>query len=129
MHPSVGLRPPDRTVNGVRLEPWKFGAHSAVCFSTDFELAWAYRYADRPKSTDAGSRTRAAFPLLLKTFDRFGVPVTWAVVGHLLLESCKRDSDTRLAHPEMPRPSFYANHYWRFERGDWYEQHTAVCLL
>src|SRR5258706_4985083 len=46
--------------------------------------------------------------------DRYSIPITWATVGHLFLESCKR-SGSGLAHAEMPRPK--VNDRWN---GDWY---------
>jgi len=116
-------------MNGVRLEPWKFGAKAAVCFSADFELAWAARHVSLERALAEAQRTRDAFPRLLASFDSFEVPVTWAVVGHLLLDACARDPSTGRAHPEMPRPGPYANRYWTFDRGDWYDHDPCTSAI
>jgi len=39
---------------------------------------------------------------LIKLFDKYNIPVTWAVVGHLLENSCKFKNG--VPHPEYPRP-------------------------
>src|SRR6478735_5386173 len=49
----------------------------------------------------------------LRMLERYEVPATWAVVGHLFLRSCARDA-TGLAHPELVRPG---QRWWP---GDWY---------
>lgn len=115
------MRPEAKDVAGFRLEPWKFGARSAVCISADLELAWASQYVSLERAIEEGRHTRRAFPTLLALFDRFGVPVTWATVGHLFLSSCRKDLSTGLTHAEMLRPPMHRNRYWDFHSGDWYQ--------
>jgi hypothetical protein len=92
--------------------------------SADLELAWAWRYArifDEPAAValDLARRTRENLDGLLDVFARTDTPVTWATVGHLLLDGCLR-VDGR-AHPEMPRLGHFANELWRFSGEDWFE--------
>ena len=57
-----------------------------VVISIDAELAWGYHdletTPDRIGSAKEGGRAA------LRLFDRYDVPATWAVVGHLFLEDC-----------------------------------------
>ncbi len=74
------------------------GAKAAVVISADLEMAWAWRYSKRsndPKvlALQKADQTRQNLPPLLDLFDQFNVPVTWATVGHLFLESCARQMD------------------------------------
>ena len=49
---------------------------------------------------------------LLDVFDRYEVPATWAIVGHLFLTGCEQRGGR--AHPEIIRPDYA----WRDE--DWF---------
>lgn len=99
-------------------------AKTALIISADLELAWAWRFvkgvAD-PQSviSQKAEQTRRNLPGLLKLFDKFNMPVTWATVGHLFLEGCERRNGG--PHAELPRPPHFANEYWRYRSGDWYE--------
>lgn len=93
-----------------------------VVFSADFEMAWAFRYS-RTKAREVvemGLRERQNVPKILKLFDSYEIPITWATVGHLFLNSCIRDKNG-LAHPKMKRPHFSENRNWIFTSGDWYQ--------
>lgn len=61
-----------------------------------------------------GVRTRVNVPIILRILEGASIPITWATVGHLFLESCERGS-CGLAHSHMPRPPH--NPHWD---GDWY---------
>lgn len=128
VRPRVGTRFDCREEEGVRFEPWMHGARAGVCISSDFELAWASQYVGLDRALDEGNRTRRYLPVLLRAFDDFRIPVTWATVGHLFLESCGNSNDTRLAHPEMPRPPHYRNRYWAYEEGDWYQNDPCTSV-
>jgi len=94
----------------------------AVVFSVDFELAWAWRYA-RKLSNDCvviGMRERHQVPQILDRMEEYGVPATWATVGHLFLERCERAANGS-AHPDMSRPEHFRNAHWEFTEGDWYQ--------
>ncbi len=77
-------------------------------------MSWAWRGRDPDAAMWRGVQERANMPVLLKMLDDFSIPITWATVGHLFLESCTR-SCSGLAHANMPRPR--ANDRWT---GDWY---------
>jgi hypothetical protein len=103
---------------------WPGRKKAALIISADFELAWAWRYAKGAVNTEAvavqkAEQTRRNLPVLLRLFDDFGVPVTWATVGHLFLERCALQ-DGR-AHHGLPRLPYFENEYWRFAGGDWFD--------
>jgi len=79
----------------IEITHFKFGLPGALCISADFEMNWATR--DRFRKT--GILTRKFFPGLLEFFERFGIPVTWATVGHLFLENCEKDGER--PHPDV----------------------------
>lgn len=101
-------------------EPYK----AVLIVSADFELAWAWRYAksrDDPKeiATRYAMVARENIPKILALCDRYDIPITWATVGHLFLERCDRSQN--LAHSRMMRLPYHENKYWRFNRGDWFD--------
>ncbi|MCK5344097.1 MAG: polysaccharide deacetylase family protein, partial [Candidatus Heimdallarchaeota archaeon] len=121
LHPRLGPEPNKIEYEGIEITPFLFDTLSTLCISVDFELSWAFRYGKPIPELDRGIKTRENFHNFLNLFERYSVPLTWATVGHLFLESCIRDIKTGLAHPEMPRPkSFYENSYWKWKEGDWY---------
>ncbi len=56
---------------------------------------------------------RGTIGSVLRLLEQYEVSATWAVVGHLFLSECQRDS-SGIAHAELVRP----RQTWR--RGDWY---------
>ncbi|HEY4502294.1 MAG TPA: polysaccharide deacetylase family protein [Candidatus Paceibacterota bacterium] len=54
---------------------------------------------------------------LLNTFDRYHIPATWAVVGHLLERACTWKGN--ISHPEYVRPVH------RREQRDWFLHHPV----
>lgn len=58
-----------------------------VVISVDAELGWGFHHLDAVPA-DRVRAGREAWHRLLGRFDERGLPATWAVVGHLLLESC-----------------------------------------
>jgi hypothetical protein len=109
-----GHLPPPCHFESVEIPPFKYNCKAAVSISADFELSWAFRGRSEEKRTLYGIRTRQNHPFLLNLFEKYSIPITWATVGHLFLESCSRGSDGR-AHSDMPRPV----NNTRFQ-GDWY---------
>lgn len=102
-------------------EPYKAVFH----VSADFELAWAWRYAKGYRDPLQGALQRARLarqnmPELLRLCKEYHIPVSWATVGHLFLDSCNCDEKGR-AHANMRRMPYFENDYWRFSHGDWYE--------
>ena len=97
-----------------------------ACFvvSADLELAWAWRYANafddpRGAALRLAHRSRVNMPALLELFRRHDLPVTWATVGHLFLDSC--DAEGGRAHPGAARPPYFSNDLWTYSEGDWYD--------
>lgn len=89
-----------------------------IVFSADFEMAWAFRYSKKVKDpVKMGLRERHNFPDILQLFNKHTIPVSWATVGHLFMESCA-DSDK---HKDMISPAYFENKNWTFSKGDWYD--------
>jgi peptidoglycan/xylan/chitin deacetylase (PgdA/CDA1 family) len=76
-----------------------------LVISISLESIWGYLNTDNKvyvsllRSDPSGAR-RAVYGLL-NLFEEYGIPATWAVVGHLLLDRCDRING--VAHPDMPR--------------------------
>jgi hypothetical protein len=105
------------------------GFKAACIVSADLELNWAWQWARSGPQTLAEAeqhsrRTRQNVPQILRHSEQYGIPITWATVGHLFLDSCAR-KDGR-AHPDLPRLSNLENEFWRFSSGDWFEN-DPVC--
>lgn len=101
-------------------EPYR----AVFILSADFELAWAWRYAKafrnpKEEALNLARVSRRNIPRILEVCDEYNIPITWAIVGHLLLEKCSKDG--RLAHSHLRRLPYHENKYWRFDRGDWLE--------
>lgn len=100
------------------------GYKSVLLISADFELAWAWRYAKDAESLETLALNKARLernniPCLVKLCEEFNIPVTWATVGHLFLESCDRKNG--IAHGELPRLPNFENVYWCYSGKDWFE--------
>lgn len=91
-----------------------------VVISADFELAWAWRFSKRKVDALAmGRRERENFPVILNKLNELDIPITWATVGHLFLDSCSCWNGR--AHDGLPRPKYFENEHWRYDKGDWYD--------
>jgi peptidoglycan/xylan/chitin deacetylase (PgdA/CDA1 family) len=73
--------------------------------SIDVELAWGQAHRREATAGHRLARERPVIQRLLELFERFEVPATWAIVGHLFLEGCSK-GDGVLAHPEVRRPDY-----------------------
>jgi len=83
----------------------------------DVELAWGLVYRkkiDLSEITTMSINVRSALDSVLALFERFQIPATWSILGHLMLDHCDRDNDSDLPHPDMPRPSY------SWLEDDWY---------
>ena len=58
---------------------------------------------------------RSHVPILVTLFEHYDIQVTWATVGHLFLESCKKGD-----HDWMSRIPYFDDH-WKFAAGDWFD--------
>lgn len=88
----------------------------SVVISVDAELGWGFHDLD-PPSTTRVEVGRAGWRTLLDVFERYDVPATWAVVGHLLLAGC----DGR--HADHPTP----DGWFDTERGAWADRPELRC--
>jgi len=100
------------------------GYDAVVLIAADFELAWAWRLRKdvaRPKeeAERLAARARANIPKILEQCEHSHIPITWLTVGHLFLDSCSRNGQT--AHADLHRLPHFENAFWRFERGDWFD--------
>lgn len=70
---------------------------ATVVISVDAELAWgSHDFETVP--TDRVEAAREGWRTLLDRFDRYELPATWGVVGHLFLEDC---DGTHADHPSL----------------------------
>jgi peptidoglycan/xylan/chitin deacetylase (PgdA/CDA1 family) len=111
---AEGLKPEGTHGDGVSVAPFLHDRPAAASISADFELNWAWRELPPVQRDEKGRLERSNFPYLMSLLERTRIPITWATVGHMFLDSCSRGADGR-AHPEMPRPTL--NGRWS---GDWY---------
>lgn len=69
----------------------------SVVVSLDAELGWGFHDMANPPA-DRVEAGRRGWRSCLAAFEEFDVPATWAVVGHLMLDSCDGE------HAEHPAP-------------------------
>ncbi len=87
-----------------------------LIISADFEMAWAWRYTKTGSDhLKKGQIERANFPQIIEVLDQYNIPITFATVGHLFLEGCKKGS-----HDWMTRIPHFDEH-WKFTEGDWFD--------
>lgn len=65
--------------------------------SLDTELAWGTRGAS--KYHEAYDNTRRVITRILALCEKYRIGITWAVVGHLFLDSCRPENGVK--HPEI----------------------------
>ena len=83
--------------------------------SLDLELAWGrFDHYPLPILEHESLQERTHITPLLELFDRYDIPATWAVVGHLMLENCLRDRHG-IAHPDL-----FPHAYYSWFPLDWY---------
>ena len=71
--------------------------------SLDTELIWGIIHTDADASSLINDKKhcRGAIDLLLNIFEKYNIPATWAVVGHLFLDHCEKEDG--IPHKNMPR--------------------------
>ncbi|SDQ95104.1 Polysaccharide deacetylase [Natronobacterium texcoconense] len=72
-------------------------AVGSVVLSLDAELGWGFHDFERPP-TDRVEAGRRGWETMLELCAEYDVPATWAVVGHLMLDSCDG------VHEDHPAP-------------------------
>src|SRR5437879_11734751 len=80
-----------------------------MVLSLDLELCWG-RFDKFPIAVlEAESvQERTHIKQFVALLDRYEIPATWAMVGHLMLDGCTRDGDGH-AHTDITQPARY---YW-----------------
>jgi len=127
---SLGLSPEiDKIADFRKFIPDPYS--SVVLISADFELAWAWRYSKSFENAlsvaiQLAKLERDNLPQIVSLCEHFNIPITWATVGHLFLESCEKGKG--LAHAGMPRLDHFENQYWKFAGKDWYEYDPCTNL-
>lgn len=88
----------------------KFIKQPTFIISLDVELLWGHVSNPQGKIASLLSKDekkgRGAIDILMSIFERHCIPATWAVVGHLFLDHCRKEG---IPHEDMPR-----------FRDDWY---------
>lgn len=95
-----------------------------LTITADFELAWAPRYNNSVDDSleyalKLARRERENLPGLLQVCDKYGIPITWATVGHLFLERCSANGSG--VHADIPPVPAYDGKYWNFHGKHWFE--------
>lgn len=84
--------------------------------SLDVELLWGYVMEPKSKVISMlqndTRKGRGAVESLLAIFEKYNVPATWAIVGHLFLDHCKKENG--IPHKGIPR-----------FKDDWYSEDTC----
>lgn len=84
--------------------------------SIDAELAWGLVHRskiDLTKVTNISINVRKVMDDLFTLLENYEIPVTWNILGHLILERCSKDNPNTPPHPDMPRPTYsWLNHDW-----------------
>ena len=90
-------------------------SQGSFALTFDTELIWGSFDHTAPAAFAARYRDiRGTILAILRLLERYEIPATWAIVGHLFLRECRRDG-SGIAHPELVHPK----QAW-FGR-DWYE--------
>ena len=90
----------------------------AFLLSIDTELAWGMVHRNGvEENVRFYARTRELTEQLIELLERYEISATWAVIGHLMLDSCAEEEGVK--HPEIVRPAYD----W-FD-GDWFDQDPA----
>jgi peptidoglycan/xylan/chitin deacetylase (PgdA/CDA1 family) len=106
----------DQTAGATRYQ----ARRGAFVFSVDFELSWGLVHRAEGYTYD-GARERVNVGRMLALVDEHGIPGTWAVVGHLLLDRCEPANGVK--HPEIIRPDY------PWFSGDWFEEDPCRAAL
>lgn len=92
-----------------------------LCISFDTELAWGRHDLPYYKKFLWRARSeREIIKRLLSLFEKYSIPATWAVVGHLFLASCSPEK--KVKHPEITRPTY------RWLEKDWFSPDPAASV-
>lgn len=86
----------------------------------EVELAWGIMTSpsrtkvNSKKLEEAARNIRERLKITFEVLENYEIPATWGILGHVLLDRCERNLDSKLPHPDMPRPSY------KWIETDWY---------
>lgn len=110
------INKPTVRFDNVKAEKFPNGEKGGLIISADFEMAWAWRYTKTGADCILkGQQERRNFPNILNVLDQYKIPITFATVGHLFLDSCQSG-----IHDNMKRIPYFDDH-WKFNVGDWFD--------
>lgn len=105
---------------GELIAPLKRGA-----FILDIEVELGWGIIDEKINKEglrrASEKVREHLDTVLNLLKQYSIPVTWGIVGHLILGQC--ESIAGVPHPEMPRPSY------KWMNSDWYKNDPCKTLV
>jgi len=91
-------------------------------FLLDIEVELAWGIMTSPTRTkmnakileEAARKIRGRLENILEVLEKYQISTTWSILGHVLLDMCERNSNSKLPHPDMPRPNY------KWGKKDWY---------
>ncbi|MBD3182829.1 polysaccharide deacetylase family protein [Candidatus Poribacteria bacterium] len=124
---SLGLKPrvnPDFYHQKKPGSIYPFLFRSCIIISADLELAWGWNHAKGQAdpishAKNQAQQTRENFPEIMHMFHKYEIPVTWATIGHLFLDKCRKKNG--LIHPEILRLPYFTNEFWQYKSDDWFD--------
>lgn len=93
------------------------------CISIDTELLWG-RHDLRPAYKEfvwRAEKERAIIKKILALFKKYKIDATWAIVGHLFLNRCRRKQSIK--HSEIVRPRY------DWLKSDWFSEDPCSSIL
>jgi hypothetical protein len=99
--------------------PWD--DHPTFVISIDLEMSWGSVHHGRPHDPSPYVGEREIVDGVLAAMETHGISATWAIVGHLYLDHCRRVGDPS-PHPEITPPSY------RWLSADWYDLDPGASL-
>lgn len=104
---------------------------TVLLISADFELAWAWQHSKNVRdplklAKQKAMQERENLPKIVKLCEQFSIPITWATVGHLFLDSCKKEAE--FPHANLPKVKHFENNFWKFTGKDWFENDPCTDL-
>lgn len=98
-----------------REKPQYMPSKGVFLLDIEVELAWGMidEKMNKRKVRNASKKVRIHLEDVIHLLERYEVPVTWGILGHVILDRC--DCRSGVPHPEMPRPSY------TWMKRDWYE--------
>lgn len=87
------------------------------CLSIDVELLWGRHDRDWKAFVPVVRQSRSIIKETLELLEKYKIGATWAIVGHLFLDSCQTVKGIK--HPEITRP----NYVWY--QKDWFASDPA----